>query len=237
MSMMVNPYRFGGGQPTEISFVGSKVAASSAAGNPWNIPLTDLTGGSDSAPQAGDLVLVQGSARITVPGVTGYATIQNLNVDSGNQACRAGWFWKRLTSADTSIDVVRSSSSGEGLIYTIHVFRGVDATTPFDVSETTASSTSAIQINPPSITPVTPGAWIYLGGANGSDAGWGNIGAPSASYLSGYKSAILATSIPHAAGSGYYDAWTSGAYDGAAFTGVSQPRSMIAIAVALKPAV
>ena len=55
--------------------------------------------------------------------------------------------------------------------WTVHVYRGVDLTTPFDVTTVSASGIGTTRGDPPAILPVTLGAWVYATVAGGSGTG------------------------------------------------------------------
>jgi hypothetical protein len=72
---------------------------------------------------------------------------------------------------DTSITLTGGTLSADDAgAVVVQVWRGVDPTTPFDVTQTTATGTNSVLCDPPAITPVTPGAVIVSGGAGGHNA-------------------------------------------------------------------
>jgi hypothetical protein len=219
-----------------ISFVGSKVTGN----NPATVSLTDLTGGIASAPAAGDLVVIYYGGNETGSGfgVTGYTELfeTSYNNSSPEDVC-LGVYWK-LMGETPDTDVTFSGITGPNTeLAAILVFRGVDPTTPMDVTRTFTSGQFAT-VNPPAITPITPGAWIIAGGAAVYD------GIPvqtlSSSELSGFTQVShdpVGDTVLNVA-AGYYTGWTSGAFDPAQFTFstiTNSDHSQIAATLALRP--
>jgi len=117
------------------------------------------------------------------------------------------------------------------------VFRGVDPTTPMDVTLTTATGGNSVLANPPSITPVTAGAWIACFGFGAHTDGTDTY--TSAGDLTLFTSSGGNTTNDGTAGAGYKDDWVSGSFDPGAwtFSGTdSTSFSWCAVTVALRPA-
>lgn len=116
----------------------------------------------------------------------------------------------------------------------VYVFRGVNTSTPLDVAPTTNLGT--IRPNPPSITPVTPGALIVAAGAVGHFGINDPFSAPA--DLIGFSSAWAADSYEVTFGIGYKDDWVSGPFDPAQFVnGLSSTGyKTAAMTIALRPA-
>lgn len=139
-----------------ITYVGGKAVAATGA-----ISLTDLTGGSASAPSIGDLVVLAlandnaGTPPATPSGYTSVATgAANVSTRSvGLRVC-----YKYLTAADTSVTV-------SALVVGIHVYRGVHSTTILDVAATVANTPGTVLANPPAISPATSGGQLVVVGA------------------------------------------------------------------------
>ena len=103
-----------------------------------------------------------------------------------------------------------------GLYVTIHVWRGVDASKPIDVTPATTSHVNSSQPNPPALTPVTAGAVIL---AAGDSAASGNgFGAFTSSDLSNFVSGYVHALDDAASGMGSC-AWASGEFDPVTFGG------------------
>jgi len=139
-------------------------------------------------------------------------------------------------SSDTSVEVQGSvDGSNDSEVVSVHVWRGVDQTTPVDVATTTATGINWGRPNPPAITPITAGAIVV---ACGLGANPSNAGVFTTTDLSNFatvrESAPFYKSI---VGMGSA-AWTSGALDPAAFSGGSNSSgaSWCAATMALRPA-
>ncbi len=154
------------------TFVGRTTAAQSAAGS---VSLTGLAGGSNTSPSIGDIVIVSlavgfDTAASTSPlGITGYTVIANL---SSRAAAGDDLYYytgyKVLTAADTSFTTTGFNSTNGGAV-AVHVWRGVDQTTPMDVTRTTTNTIVGAFTSGPAITPVTENAMILSMVALGSD--------------------------------------------------------------------
>lgn len=211
----------------------------------YSISLTALTGGSGSAPIAGDVVvLVAGSLQGADTDLTvdsGYIELADLfSPDNWSAGLYVGY---KLMGPTPDIEITaingNSTVSNGGQSGIAYVLRGVDPVNPIDVATTTATGIDSSTPNAPSITPVTPGALVL---ACGGSVGTAFIIPPTypASYSNGvYKHAaaeaesmaVIASKI-----------WSSGAEDPAAF-GVAQTEGAIydiymawcAATVALRP--
>lgn len=228
-----------------ITYVGGKGAGRVGTTSSVSVTLTSgLTGGSGGAPIAGDLVVVTVST-----GTAGRSPALNVTTPSGYTALTAQCTtatsfdvnvqtcYKVMGSKpDTSVTIPATGNAADGQSYTIQVFRGVDPTTPMDVTPTYANQSGVSNIpNPAAITPVTSGAWIVVcaGGAAASTTAY------TASYLTNFLYFNGADTNDGQVGSGYYTGWTSGSYDPAAFGGgtVKATFSWGATTLALRPIV
>lgn len=222
-----------------LSFVGGKVAIFAGTTSTTNIVLTDLTGGSGSAPAAGDIVIVAyavGAQADRSIGVTtaDYTEEQELYANGTTYDSNLSVSWKKMGGTpDTSVDLSGTGSSFNAGAVAIHVWRGQDATTPFDVAETTATGTGTGRPNPAAITPTTAGAVIIVAGAAAATTG----AAFTASELSNFFTDTSPDGEDAMVGLGSY-AWTSGAFDPAAWTGgtTNAADSWTAVTLALRPA-
>lgn len=205
-----------------------------------------LTGGIGSSPQQGDLILAY-IHRV-------YTTLLSMSVSGNNSgtyttqviAFRSNDTWDSNsyvasqvvgTTPDTSITFSSQyTNTNYGGTAIVLVFRGVDTTTPMDVTPTTATGINTNKSDAPSITPVTSGSWILSlnGGAQSSDstAFTTPSGMTAIVSITGDGSSSDATAIA----SRY--SWTSGAYDPAVVGGGDNntSSSWTAVTVALRPA-
>lgn len=189
---------------------------------------TGLTGGIDSAVRTGDLVI-----GIFATGSTADRTLW-IN-DSSNAAmtllgselygndtndCNLRVVYKRMgASPDTFVRFGPTGNAADAGAMQVRVYRGVSADTPFDgVTVTTATGIDTTAVNPPSITPATRGAWIFMAGAGGHANGQLTF-ATTPSYLSNFLTNGGSNDTQDVSlGTGDYTAWTSSAYDGATWT-------------------
>ena len=171
------------------------------------------------------------SASLTI-GSDDYTRIAGLFANDTNDTNLAVAYKIMGAVPDTLVTVTASTT---GRLVAIYVLRGVDETTPMDVAATTATGTNSRVANPPAITPVTTGAVVLAIGANAYiDATFPVFTAPG---LTDFVSGSFDGPLDGAIGAGTF-AWTSGAYDPAAFTiaGTTTADSWAAFTLALRPA-
>ncbi len=199
-----------------------------------------LTGGLASAPASGDIVLVffgDGTLADKTIGVvtSGYTEIAELYVSDTYDA-NLSVSWKIMgATPDTNIEVSSSGGGDTTGAIIVHVFRGVDQTTPLDVTSTTRTGTNTGSVTPAAITPITTGSVIVIGGATGHNSG-GAV-TYSQSYLSNFLIRNPANpNIDLLMGAGHV-AWTSGTYTPGIWT-MSTDRlsnSYATLTLALRP--
>lgn len=222
-----------------LSFVGGKVAIFAGTTSETSISLTDLTGGSGSAPAADDIVIIAyavGAQADRSIGVTtaGYTEEQELYANGSTYDANLSVSWKKMAGTpDTSVNLSGTGSSFNAGAAAIHVWRGQDPSTPFDVAETIATGTGTGRPNPAAITPTTAGAVVIVAGAASAGAG----AAFTASELSNFFTDTSPDGEDAMVGLGSY-AWTSGAFDPAAWTGgtTNAADSWAAVTLVLRPA-
>lgn len=226
-----------------ITYVGGQTAG--FAGKTTETTVTfALTGGLAATPAAGDLVVVA----YTV-GSLADRTLYIRNASAVDYTLMGAELYQDDTY-DANLRVAYRVMpgtpettcvlSGTGDIqsagaYAIHVFRGVDPTTPMDVTVVTTGGVSTRLPNPDAVTPVTAGAWVYAagGGACGTGAAFTHA------TLTAFQSTRQNDTQDAVVGAGYYDGWTSGAYDPAAFADGGTDTaddSWCAVTAALRPA-
>lgn len=225
-----------------IVYVGGQV--SSFAGKTSATTVTfSLTNGTNSVPQAYDLVIVAygvGSASsdrtltINNPSAVAYTLMGSelFQTDTFSSNLRVAYRFMPATP-ETTVDLSQTFSVQDAGAYTIHVFRNVDSTTPMDVTVVTAQAASSRLANPGPITPTTTGSLIYVAGS----AAMGTGGTYTAAYLTDLRVTTQADTNDVNIASGYV-AWTSGEYNPAAFGGGgtdSTNDSWTAITAALRP--
>lgn len=205
-----------------------------------------LTGGIGSSPQEGDLIIVFATSSyntlltISASGNNSGAFATEVASFRGNDTWDANAAVFRQfagSTPDTSISVSRGlGNASYGGLAIVLVWRGVDATTPMDVSAVTATGVNASRPDCPSITPVTSGAKILALGAGAQDSTGSAFTVPS-----GMTSIVSALGDGTKSDIGSFVAsfdWESGAYDPAAATGgtTSTSSSWAGITLALRPA-
>lgn len=204
----------GGGN---IQFVGA-VAGSAVSAASLNVSLSGtLTGGVGSSPIVGDVVVVcaaQYSSGDINMNVTGYTELCDLFSNDTVDANLIVSYKRMISTPDTSFTV--TSTTNFEMAVVAHVWRNVNATTPIDVTTTTATGTNSALANPPSITPVTGGAIILAVGA----AATTNDNSFTNSQLSNFREESRYTSGGNRGalvGVGSY-AWAGGAFNPNAFS-------------------
>ena len=157
----------GGSAEAAITFVGSATAASTNGG-PTTVDLTTITGLAQN-----DIVIVGcgvGDTDDTDHDMTmttsGYTEVADLFADDVNEA-QLGVFWKIMgATPDTSAvcaDPGAGNNAGQAVV--AMAFRGVDQTTPMDVTPTTATGVNTNIPDPPSVDHNNPsGVWTVVVG-------------------------------------------------------------------------
>lgn len=241
MGMMINPHSFGGGGglPPGIHFVGRTTHLVTESTSNQVISLTSLTGGIDTAPAVGDLILI-GWARsaigvdVTPTTPTGYTNIFDLWPNDTYEANLHG-FYIIAGSGDLTSVTVGGAASGQALAVHVRVYRGVHQTTPLDVAVTTAQNINGGRPDPSAITPITSGAWIVVFGS-GAEANMTTF--VQGGDLTDFVTSQASTGADSTIGSGHKTDWTSGSFNPAAWTGGSTngSASWAAATIALRPA-
>lgn len=152
----------------EVTLVGI-VTGTAINGGDVTLDLTALTGGSDSAPSLGDIVLV--------------ASAVGNNLNAANPATPSGWtnevsissddsfdtaldvFYKIMGSTpDTSVICAGTGGADDATSATAFVFRGVNQGAPFASTTATSTGIGTAVPNPPSVT-VGGGMYVGIGAA------------------------------------------------------------------------
>jgi hypothetical protein len=162
MSVLINSYlpypvAIGGGGIELVGMATQAVAISSTA----TIDLTSLTGGIGSTALENDLVLVvwggRDNANRTLDlDTAGYTKEVDLFADDTYDAGMSVSHKFMGVTPDTTVAATNPSISYTYVIY-VYVWRGVDLTTPMDVTPTTATGVNTKFVDPPAITPTTAG--------------------------------------------------------------------------------
>ena len=140
-----------------ISYVGS--ASNSATTTSFDIDLSTI------GLQQNDLVIIllgmvetaDYNLAITTAGYTEVADLYG----NDSKDCNFGVFYKFMgASPDTSVTCNTVSVNGNARVGLAYCFRGVDTSTPLDVTSTTAVGTNTGNPDNPSITPTTAGSVV-----------------------------------------------------------------------------
>jgi hypothetical protein len=199
-------------------------------------------------PQIGDMVLaIHGVATdiggdltlsMATAGFTKIADVYSPSTYSSHVAISYRFLSGTIPSL-YSVTGVGGSNAGQSC--NLYVLRGVNQTTPFDVSFTTATSTG-ITFDPPPITPVTPGAWVVIGGYIAGELGPNNTGfspPPDLVNLSGWGVPNFANPPYAGQRGGMFTNWSSGSYNPGAWTPgytATAASSWCAVTMVLRPA-
>ena len=223
-----------------ITYVGG--TSGTGTGASYTVSLNGtLTGGSNSSPSAGDLILVftgeanSASVTSTCSGNTSgsYSTIMAHQNSPDTHDANLDSFYKFAgATPDTTLTITRGNNNTTyGSATVVHVWRGVNSTNPFNVTPTVASGTNGSAANPAAITPTRAGSIVvYCGHASqvaASGTAFTTAGTNPVSVKGDGSTGDAITMVSS------YTAWTSGAYDPAAFTGSTTTTALAWVAVTL----
>lgn len=221
-----------------IKLVGYKTYDIAGSTGNSNVSLTDLTAILDTQPREGDVVIVgfmfnnSSNFDLTIgPSFTEVADLYLNDTYKGNFAVA----WKLMTSSPDTLFTVSSSGGADRKIGCVQVWRGVNPTTSMDVAAVTATGTNSLRPNPPSITPVTPGAIVVAVGAGVAQTGLTYTSPDLNDFIGEYDSSGWSTHM----GMGWIGPWVSGAVDPAQFNlsgGDNVAWAWGACTLALRPA-
>lgn len=229
-----------------IQFVGGTKNSATTGAN-FASSLTGLTGGIDTQPRPGDLVIVYtgiaaGSA-ITCGIDTGVSTGWTSDLlPSANDVrdCTLKNFYKIMgPTPDTSVTCISGNNSSYSSMFAAIVLRGVHQTTPKDVNSVGTNGINGAPINSAAITPVTAGACIVSGGiCTGSSNAVTGVDTAPAGFTNLVARYLNTPSVDANIAIAIQLGWTSGAVDPGDFTGATLgvDDSMAAISMAIRPA-
>jgi hypothetical protein len=195
-------------------YVGGKTFDRAGNTSTTNISLTNLTGGANTAPLEGDLVVIAvatGSDVNQPQTVTDYTQIASLYSNGENRDTNLWVGYKVMGSTpDTTVTIPGTGTVDDAQTVAIHVWRNLR----FVNGTTNISTTSAIP-NPPSITVSEANSVVLVVGAGAHDSG---IDTFSASYANNFITTGSNDSDDSTIGMGSVDRPTPGVYDPPAFT-------------------
>lgn len=232
-----------------ITFVGSMAPVGANNGGNVTLTFTGASGlltttGAEATLQQNDLVVVVGANSSTSDfamatsssGWTNQAeTYANGSTYDTNIAV-----WTKVMGAtpDTSMVITGPGGASNATIGTAFALRGVDTSTPMDVSAILATGTATTRPDAGSITPTTAGAWVAVCGAGSAAAGaaYTNPGDLSTT-TNHFRSLNHAETNDCAIGFGLKTDWSSGAFNPSQWTGgVSNAAdSWAAVTLAIRP--
>ena len=226
-----------------LTYVGGTSNTGTGASYTVNLSGT-LTGGSNSSPSVGDLILVftgeanGASVTSTCSGNTAgsYSTIRaHQNVADTHDANLDSFYKFAGATPDTTLTITRGNNNTTyGSATVVHVWRGADSANPFNVTPTVASSANGSAANPAAITPTSAGSMIVYCGHASQLAASGTVYTTAGTYPISVKGdGSTGDSIVMAS---HYTAWTSGSYDPAAFAGSTTATTLgwVAVTIVLK---
>lgn len=218
------------------TIVGSQIY--NRAGFPAEVNVNfSLTGGTNTTPQAGDLVVLAislGAAATTLmTAPAGYTQIAMFasNGTTYDSVLYVGYKVMGATP-DTTFPIPSALSTANSQMAVVFVWRNFDVSSPLDVTSTVATGVSGRLANPPSITPATSLSVIM---AIGACAYRGTVVSFTNATLSGFRTTSGNDTYDGALGAGYFN-WTSGTYDPSAFsiTGSTTSDSWTALTLAIR---
>lgn len=227
---LLNPFRFGGGS-AGLEFVGGTTTGTSGGVTSYTVNLSGtLTGGTDSSPAAGDIVIVASGYGYATSVARSTPTCTGNNGGAYTAAHTGLWasdswdtFYATLykiqgSTPDTQLTITKDSTASYAGNTAVHVWRGVDTSTPLDVAPVTATGTNGSRLNAPAITPITSGAVILAMGGGPLWNATGAIPAFPSGMSNGIGSNVNGTTCDFYMMVASYE-WSAGSYDPAAVTG------------------
>lgn len=169
-----NSERYSTGTTTEnltARFVGGQAFTSTGTTGTLTTNFS-LTGGYRDNVKENDVVIVAVSISadtLVAPNIvtSGYVPAATLYSDDGFDINLLVAYKVMGSTPDTSIAISHTGNINYGLAVAIHVWEGIDTTTPLDVAATTATGIDTAIPNPPAITPITNNSVILACAASG----------------------------------------------------------------------
>jgi hypothetical protein len=219
-----------------LTYVGGKTLARAGSTTTQSLSLTDLTGGTSSAPAAGDIVFIAvatGSTALRSQAVSGYTQIASLYEDTAVNVNLWVGYKVMGSTPDTTVTIPASGATTDAQTVAIQVWKNVHPDI-FDVTSTTSTIEFTVIPNPPSITTVSSNTVLLVVGAGAHANGTQTY---TASYLSNFLTIGSNDDNDSTIGFGSIARPTAGTYDPAAFTfsgSDSSAYSSAAVTIAVK---
>lgn len=222
-----------------IEYVGGRTQSWNGTTGNTVVALAGLTGGIGTQPAAGDLVIINygtagvgGNINVQCISAGWVEAVELYQVDSSET--NMGVYWKIMGGTpDTSVTMGPTGGGNDPGAVVVHVWRGVDQTTPMDVTPTTATAPNSANANPPAITPVTTGAVVLACCIAGATTG---VFTQPGSELSNFRAIFKSDTNEVTVGIGSF-AWTGGSFNPVAWVGPGSNiiTSWCAATLALRP--
>jgi len=204
-----------------ITYVGGRTQTSTGGTGTITVSLTGLSGGLATSPAENDYVIVIRAwaspvFKTATTSSTGWTSFSSVwNGDAVNDINLDIYYKFMGVTPDTSIVLNGNGAGSESSSIIVYVFRGVDLTTPLDVTSVSTNIGTTVLPNPAAITPITTNSIIVVAAGGSHRDGNDNY---TAGYLTNFLTVgVNATTNDSIAGIGYVT-WTSGAYDPAIWT-------------------
>lgn len=224
-----------------ISFVGS---CSNRSSNGEDVTVT-LPGGM----QQNDLVLIAYAIgdddainHNMSMATAGYTEIADLYADDGDEA-NLGVYRKFMGATPDTTATANGLGLGDSSTAAVcMVFRGVDTTTPLDVTPTTATGLNTSNANPPSLNHNNPdGVWIVIAGGSGQDDGTNCVYTFPTGYTTNAVTIASTDTVDAIAGLGYRNSGISDPEDPGLMTNSTctsdASDAWAAVTMALRPTI
>lgn len=231
-----------------LSYVGGKTVSIAGTSNDYTVSLTDLSGGTNTSPQTGDVVIVAAAFGFNtnqVYNISAYTQIADLfvNNDGGSTSSDTNLFvgYKVMgPTPDTSVTFVGGSFDDRVAIsVAVHVWRNANPNSPIDITSVT-NITAISNISPPfsPITPVTPGAQIVAIAGGNHNKNPATLPVYTSSLSNFLSSAANDSDSDSIIGIGSFS-WTSGTYTattwGSTLDSPATNTSSASVVLALRP--
>lgn len=172
----------------------------------------------------------------------GWTELSDVYANSTSSDVQGALYYKIMgATPDTALVVTSSGTEGSNTVqWGYQIWRGVNQTTPFDVTYSDASyqviNTAGSLPDPAPITPVTTNAAISVIAMAAHQIA-GTSSAFTNTSLTGLANGTAGSSFNTTLGMGYYTGWVSGEFNPTAFTGITTAsnQSSVAFTLAIRP--
>ncbi len=217
-------------------------ANNGTSGTSINVASGDVTGLADDDVGVG-IVFVDDQSASTITSASGFTKEATLEVGDTTGRDRTIAAFHKVASSETGNWTFNQDGAADNMAAVVAVFRGVDTTTPIDVTPIaghTDTFTNDDTPDPPSITTVTDGAWVIAYcGVNGNSTSHDAVTPPTGYTLFGSEPDPFAASNQRQIVMAYKEVSTAGAEDPGVFTfsgGSTNVQEATCGVIALRPA-